>query len=99
MARVVYIGDEATAAGFRLAGLDVRTAAADATAELLRNALAERPECVFLDGSLIEFVPPALLERAHAAGPTLFAVVPDIRGRGAPPDVVQFVRGALGIDA
>ncbi len=99
MARVVYIGGEATAAGFRLAGLDVRTAAPDATAELLRNTLAERPECVFLDGTLIEFVPPALLERALAAGPTLFAVVPDIRGRGAPPDVVQLVRGALGIDA
>lgn len=99
MARVVYIGGEATAAGFRLAGLDVRTAAADDTAELLRNTLAERPECVFLDGNLLDFVPPPLLERALAPGPTLFAVIPDIRGRGAPPDVVQMVRNALGIDA
>jgi len=99
VARVVYIGGEATAAGFRLAGLDVRTAAAGDTAELLRNALAERPECVFLDGTLLDFVPPPLLERALATESTLFAVVPDIRGRGAPPDVVQLVRRALGIDA
>ncbi len=99
MARVVYIGGEATAAGFRLAGLDVRTAAAGDAAELLRNALAEHPECVFLDGTLLDFVPPSLLERALATETTLFAVVPDIRGRGAPPDVVQLVRSALGIDA
>jgi vacuolar-type H+-ATPase subunit F/Vma7 len=99
MARVVYIGDEATAAGFRLAGLDVRTALPGDAAELLRNALAERPECVFFDGTLVDFVPPELFERALAAEPTLFAVVPDVRGRGAPPDMVHLVRGALGIDA
>lgn len=99
MARIVFIGGEATAAGFRLAGLDVRTGAASDASALLRQALAERPDCVLLEGTLCDAVPPALLASALAGDAPLFAVVPDVRGRGAPPSLVHYVRGALGIEA
>jgi vacuolar-type H+-ATPase subunit F/Vma7 len=99
MARIVYIGGEATAAGFRLAGLDVRTGTSADAALLLRQALAERPDCVFLEGTLCDAVPPALLASALAGDAPLFAVVPDVRGRGAPENLVHYVRGALGIEA
>jgi hypothetical protein len=33
------------------------------------------------------------------AGSPLFAVIPDVRGRGAPPDLAAMVRNALGIEA
>lgn len=99
MARIVYIGGEATAAGFRLAGLEVRSAVAEDAPALLRQALAERPECVLLDGALLESIPAALRESALAAEATLFAVVPDVRGHGAPPDLARYVRDALGIEA
>jgi vacuolar-type H+-ATPase subunit F/Vma7 len=99
VAHIVYIGDEATAAGFRLAGLDTRTAAPGDAGEQLHHALAETPDCVLLDGSLVDFVPRAMLDGALDADSPLFAVVPDIRGRGAPPDLAQIVRSALGIDA
>ncbi|MDH4104653.1 MAG: hypothetical protein OEW50_09290 [Gammaproteobacteria bacterium] len=99
MARIVYIGGEATAAGFRLAGLDVRTCEASDASVLLRQALAERPDCVFLEGTLCDAVPPALLASALAGDAPLFAVVPDVRGRGAPANLVHYVRGALGIEA
>jgi vacuolar-type H+-ATPase subunit F/Vma7 len=98
VARIVYIGGEATAAGFRLAGLDVRTGDASDAPALLRQALAERPECVLIDGTLLDSVPPALLETALAGEPTLFAVVPDVSGGGAPPDLARHVRDALGIE-
>lgn len=99
MARIVYIGGEATAAGFRLAGLDVRNADASDAQVLLRQSLAERPECVLLDGTLLDSIPPALLDSALAGEATLFAVVPDVSGRGAPPDLARYVRDALGIEA
>lgn len=99
MARIVYIGGEATAAGFRLAGLDVRTGSAADAPTLLRQALAERPDCVLLEGTLRDAVPPDLLASAMAGDSTLFAVVPDVRGRGTPPDVEHYVRTALGIEA
>jgi hypothetical protein len=43
-------------------------------------------------------VPPALLQQALEGIEPLFAVVPDIRGLAAPPDLVREVRNALGID-
>jgi vacuolar-type H+-ATPase subunit F/Vma7 len=98
VAQVVYIGSEATAAGFRLAGVDARVAAAGDAAEVLRQAMTERPDCVLLDGGLVDFVPSAELERALVALTPLFAVIPDVRGRGTPPDLSRTVRNALGID-
>jgi vacuolar-type H+-ATPase subunit F/Vma7 len=99
MARIVYIGDEATAAGFRLAGVDTRVAAAGDAAETLRRALREGSDCVLFDGKLVEFVPPAELADALMAGSPLFTVIPDVRGRGVPPDLAATVRNALGIEA
>jgi vacuolar-type H+-ATPase subunit F/Vma7 len=99
MARIIYVGGEATAAGFRLAGLDVRTGSAADAPVLLRQALAEHPDCVLLEGTLRDVMPADMLAEAMADDSTLFAVVPDVRGRGTPPDVEQYVRNALGIEA
>ena len=98
MARIVYVGGEVTAAGFRLAGVDARVASANDAAAMLRQAFSERPDCVLLDGTLVDGVPPAELECALVALSPLFAVVPDIRGRGKPPDLARTARNALGID-
>ena len=98
MAQVVYIGGEATAAGFRLAGVDARVASAGDAAEMLRQAFSERPDCVLFDSTLVDYVPAAELEHALIALSTLFAVIPDVRGRGTPPNLARTVRNALGID-
>jgi hypothetical protein len=47
----------------------------------------------------VSSVPPALLERAEQTVEPLFCVVPDVRGRDAPPDLARDVRNALGIEA
>ena len=98
MAQVVYIGGEATAAGFRLAGVDARVAAAGDAAAMLRQAFAEKPDCVLLDGTLVDYVPVVELEHALGALAPLFAVIPDVRGRGTPADIGRTVRNVLGID-
>jgi vacuolar-type H+-ATPase subunit F/Vma7 len=98
VAQVVYIGGEATAAGFRLAGVDARVASAGDAAAMLRQAFAERPDCVLFDGTLVDYVPAAEIEHALVATSPLFAVIPDIRGRGTPPNLVRTVRNALGIE-
>ena len=99
MARVVYLGDEATAAGFRLAGVETRVCDGGEAADALREALQGDAECVLLSGALVEFVPPSLLQPTLQAVEPALAIVPDIRGRGAPADVAREVRNALGIDA
>jgi vacuolar-type H+-ATPase subunit F/Vma7 len=98
VAQVVYIGGEATAAGFRLAGVDARVAAASDVAAMLRQAFSERPDCVLLDGALVDGVPASEIEQALVTFAPLFAIVPDIRGRGTPPDLARTVRNALGIE-
>jgi vacuolar-type H+-ATPase subunit F/Vma7 len=100
MARVVYIGDETTAAGFRLAGVETRVTEAAGAADALRQALTtDDAECVLLTGEFVASVPAPLLQQALEAVEPLFAVVPDVRGAGAPPDLVREVRNALGIEA
>ena len=99
MATAVYIGDEATAAGFRLAGVDTRVAAPGDAVESLRRARGEGSECVLFDGKLVEFVPPGELTDALMAVSPLFTVIPDVGGRGAPPDLAGAVLNALGIEA
>jgi len=98
VAQVIYIGGEATAAGFRLAGVDTRVAAAGDAAETLRQAFSVHPDCVLFDGTLVDYVPAAELEHALVALSPLFAVIPDVRGRGTPPNLARMVRNALGID-
>ena len=98
MARILYLGDEVTAAGLRLAGVETRAVMAGDAASALREALAADHECVLLSGSLVEFLPESLLRDALDARETLFAVVADVLGRGATPDVAHEVRDALGIE-
>ena len=98
MARIVYIGDELTAAGFRLAGLDARVASQGDAGEVVRQALADECECVLLAAGLRDCIPVALLGEALVGDDPLFALVPDIRGRETPPDLAHQVRAALGIE-
>jgi vacuolar-type H+-ATPase subunit F/Vma7 len=99
MTRILYLGDEATAAGFRLAGVETRVTSPREAADALREALAGDDECVLLSGRLVDQVPASLLAVALQADTPLFAVIPDVRGEGQPPDLAGEVRNALGIDA
>jgi vacuolar-type H+-ATPase subunit F/Vma7 len=98
MAYTVYIGDEATAAGFRLAGVKTWVPdPADALATL-RRAGADGAELILLSAPFAAQLPIEDLEAALAREAPLVAVVPDVFGRGAPPDLAHEVRGALGIE-
>lgn len=97
MARIVYVGDEATALGFRLAGLDVRVCDAAAAPDVLRSVLAQRPDAVLVDSGLRVDWPPT--DDAVAGTAPVAALVPDVRGRDAPPDLAQYVRNALGLES
>jgi vacuolar-type H+-ATPase subunit F/Vma7 len=99
MARVVYFGDEVTAAGFRLAGVETRVIEPGAAGDALREALDGDDDCVLFSAPLTEFVPVALLRQALESLDPLFAVVPDIRSQGTRPDLAREVRNALGIEA
>ena len=98
MARIHYIGDEATAAGYRLAGAEVRVPAAAEVTDAFRRACESDAELVLLSAGLVEALPREELEAALLGEQPLVAVVPDAHGRHAAPDVAREVRLALGIE-
>ena len=98
MARVWYIGDEATGIGYRLAGAEVRVPAEGETTEVYRRAVADGAELILLSAERAPEMDAAELDAAVVALRPLTMIVPDAFGRRAPPDVAREVRLALGLE-
>jgi vacuolar-type H+-ATPase subunit F/Vma7 len=98
MPHIVFIGDELSAAGFRLAGARTLVAAPGTEAETFDAAHADAA-LILITAEVAACLPPALLARARAAGSPLLLVMADVRGRAAAPDLVRLVRGQLGIES
>jgi len=97
MSDIVFIGDELSAAGFRLAGARVHAPAADETLAVFEAARREA-RLLLVTAAVAAHLPPALLSQALAATQPLLLVVPDVRGRQQPPDLGHRVRRQLGIE-
>lgn len=96
MAAPIFLGDEVSAAGFRLAGARVRVPAPGEEASLLEAARSEA-ELVLLSAECAARLPASLLRRALAATMPLVLVVPDLIGRAEPPDLEARLLAQLGI--
>jgi vacuolar-type H+-ATPase subunit F/Vma7 len=96
--RVYYIGDEATAAGYRLAGAEVRVPPAAEVTDVFRRARESEAELILLSAQFVGALPAEDLEAALLGSRPLVAIVPDAHGRHATPDVAREVRLALGIE-
>jgi vacuolar-type H+-ATPase subunit F/Vma7 len=97
MGEIVFIGDELTAAGMRLAGvapvLQGRRTAAEALAEARQSAVL-----VLITAEFARKVPAAELAAALIAEAPVLAVIPDINGHATPPDLTKELMNALGIE-
>jgi len=98
MASVYYIGDEATACGYRLAGAETRVPGPAETAEVFRRAIQDGADLILLSAEVAGELGVAL-DEALAGSQPLVAVVPDVLGRHQAPDVAREVRLALGIES
>ncbi|NIR32299.1 MAG: Vacuolar H+transporting two-sector ATPase F subunit [Gammaproteobacteria bacterium] len=97
MSAPVFIGDEVTATGFRLAGAHVVVPEADAVSEALERARAEA-ELVLITAACAQALPPAALRRALRAVHPMLVVVPDVRGEVVVPDLEARTRRVLGLE-
>ena len=97
MTRIFYIGDEATAAGYRLAGVVTRVPEPAEVTDTFRRALTDGSTMVLLSSALAEGIDPEELAAAVLGEQPLAAIVPDIYGRHPAPDIAREVRLALGI--
>lgn len=91
-----FIGDDVTAAGFRLAGVDVYVPAQADLPDLFRR-LSGTAGLILITAEVAGWLPAGVLERALVADRPLVLVLADVRGRYKPPDLGAALRRQLGI--
>jgi vacuolar-type H+-ATPase subunit F/Vma7 len=98
MSTIVFIGDELTATGFRLTGVETVMPSPDAAREALAQA-RRRAEFVLLTADCARHIPTGELEVALLAETPIVAIIPDILTQTSPPDLTRRLRAVLGIES
>ena len=93
----VYIGDEVSAAGYRLAGARVEVPEPGGEGAALAAARAQSP-LVLVSAAVAARIAERELRAALAALAPLTLIVPDLRGEAAVPDVAARLRHQLGLE-
>ena len=96
MAGVIFIGDEVTAQGFRLAGADIRVPEKDAVAASFADAL-RNADLVLITADAAGELDADAVERAVRTASPLVLVIPDAALRVVPPNPAEAVDLVLGI--
>jgi vacuolar-type H+-ATPase subunit F/Vma7 len=98
MTAPIYLGDEVSAAGYRLAGALVRTPGAGEEAATLQWACSQAP-LVLISAAVAARVDDAVMRAWLSALAPLVLVVPDAQGVVPLPDLAARLRGQLGLEA
>ncbi|NCO58735.1 MAG: Vacuolar H+transporting two-sector ATPase F subunit [Deltaproteobacteria bacterium] len=96
MPAILFLGEELTAAGLRLAGVAARVVG-EGGVEAAIAAVGGEVELLLLGAEAAARLEPALLERLLARPRPVTLVLPDPRGRVAPPDPAATLRRVLGV--
>jgi vacuolar-type H+-ATPase subunit F/Vma7 len=91
-----FIGDEVTAAGFRLAGARVLTPEQETLAATFAELVADY-ELVLVTAEFAARLPDRQVRLAQLGGAALVLVIPDVRGDRQPEDLRHAVRRQLGL--
>ncbi len=97
MSAPCYIGDEAGAAGFRLAGARVLVPREGEESEALATARSDAA-LVLVSAAVAARIPAEILGAAQAALTPLTLIVPDLRGDAPLPDLAARLRRELGLE-
>lgn len=97
MAAPVYIGDEVSAAGYRLAGARVEVPEPGGEGAALAAARMQAP-LVLVSAAVAARIAERELRVALAALAPLTLIVPDLRGEAEVPDVAARLRHQLGLE-
>jgi vacuolar-type H+-ATPase subunit F/Vma7 len=97
MAQPAFIGDELSAAGFRLAGAQTLLPGPGEELAVFHHALSQHP-LVIVTAQVAARLPSAVLTSALLTSHPLVVVIPDVRGQIPVADLAGLVRQELGIE-
>ena len=98
MSRVAFIGDEITAAGYRLGGAEVFCPSSAKTHKTFVEVCA-KVDVVMITAEAAGHIPAAYMADAQTGTSPLVMVVEDARARVSPPDLEKQMHTILGLDA
>ncbi len=98
MGGAIFIGDELTATGFRLTGIETLTPAPDEIAPAF-DAACRRAALVFITAEAALRVPGGALDAALLADHPIVAVIPDVLTRVQPASLARRIKCILGIES
>jgi len=98
MGGAVFIGDELTATGFRLTGVETLTPAPAAAAEAFVDS-RRRASLVILTAETARLLPAETLEAALLAERPPVSIIPDVLGRVEPAPLARRMKSVLGIES
>ncbi len=93
---IAFIGDEVSAAGWRLGGATVYTPSAADASTTFQRALATHP-LLLLSAELARTIPADLLHQALRGPGPLLLILPDLRERTPVRDLATRLRRELGM--
>ena len=96
MAVIEFIGDEVSAAGYRLCGIDVRIAERGNVVSLVKQA-CERASLVLLASSAARTIPASERDKLLASIQPPVLIVSDVRGMQTVPDITGRIYKQLGM--
>ncbi len=91
-----YIGDEVSAAGYRLCGVNVHIADRHNASSLIKQA-CRRASLVLVGSSTAHYLRSTELDALMANVNPPVLIVPDVRGRQAVPDIATRIHKQLGM--
>ena len=96
MSLPVFIGDEVSAQGYRLAGLKTLVPGEEDLLALIRRGCEQAP-LVLIDAGLVQAIPGAVLDELLAGIAPPVVIVPAVRGAAPMSDVATRLRRQLGV--
>jgi len=91
-----FIGDEVSAAGYRLCGIDVHIANSNNALSLIREC-CERASLVLVGSSISQYIHRTELDRLLANIQPPVLIVPDVCGLQNVPDITSRINKQLGL--
>jgi vacuolar-type H+-ATPase subunit F/Vma7 len=97
MGEAIFIGDELTASGFRLTGVETIAPKPDAVAAAFEQARL-RSSLIIITADLARHIPAPQLEAAMLAEQPVVSIIPDILFSVPASDLTGRLRSVLGIE-
>ena len=91
-----FIGDEVSAAGYRLCGIEVHIADSGNALSLIKKS-CERASLVLVGSNMLQHIGTTELDELLAAIQPPVLVVPDVRGLQDVPDIASRINKQLGL--